>query len=111
MCALDHHPLLPIYSTSSAGAFTGGFSAGYFNTVGSAAGFEPTTFRSSRSDRAGGQGGGGGAGGDSGAAGGRPKRPQQTIDDFLDEDELEERKRTHLHVKVVGGSMIRVLSF
>jgi G patch domain-containing protein 1 len=30
------------------GAFTGGFSAGYFNTVGSAEGWKPSTFVSSR---------------------------------------------------------------
>jgi hypothetical protein len=34
------------------GAFTGGFSAGYFNTVGSAEGFKPQTFVSSRQNRA-----------------------------------------------------------
>jgi hypothetical protein len=34
------------------GAFTGGFSAGYFNTVGSAEGFTPQQFRSSRSQHA-----------------------------------------------------------
>jgi hypothetical protein len=34
------------------GAFTGGFSAGYFNTVGSEEGFKPATFVSSRSNRA-----------------------------------------------------------
>ena len=34
------------------GAFTGGFSAGYFNTVGSAEGFQPKTFVSSRAARA-----------------------------------------------------------
>ncbi|KAH9983914.1 hypothetical protein BJV74DRAFT_849131 [Russula compacta] len=34
------------------GAFTGGFSAGYFNTVGSKEGWTPSTFVSSRSDRA-----------------------------------------------------------
>ena len=33
------------------GAFTGGFSAGYFNTVGTKEGWTPTTFRSSRSNR------------------------------------------------------------
>jgi G patch domain-containing protein 1 len=31
------------------GAFTGGFSAGYFNTAGSAEGWKPSTFTSSRS--------------------------------------------------------------
>ncbi|VDP89023.1 unnamed protein product [Echinostoma caproni] len=33
------------------GAFTGGFSAGYFNTVGSKEGFKPRSFHSSRKDR------------------------------------------------------------
>ncbi|RNA32988.1 G patch domain-containing 1 isoform X1, partial [Brachionus plicatilis] len=35
------------------GAFTGGFSAGYFNTVGTKEGWAPATFKSSRSDKAG----------------------------------------------------------
>ncbi|CAI5517910.1 unnamed protein product, partial [Closterium sp. Naga37s-1] len=34
------------------GAFTGGFSAGYFNSVGSKEGWQPASFRSSRSQRA-----------------------------------------------------------
>lgn len=34
------------------GAFTGGFSAGHFNTVGSVEGFQPTRFVSSRESRA-----------------------------------------------------------
>ncbi|KAG4301213.1 hypothetical protein PCK1_002523 [Pneumocystis canis] len=34
------------------GAFTGGFSAGYFNTVGSKEGWTPQSFRSSRKERA-----------------------------------------------------------
>ncbi|KAG8683094.1 hypothetical protein FRC09_016297, partial [Ceratobasidium sp. 395] len=34
------------------GAFTGGFSAGYFNTVGSKEGWTPATFKSSRTNRA-----------------------------------------------------------
>lgn len=34
------------------GAFTGGFSAGYFNTVGSVEGFQPAAFVSSRTNRA-----------------------------------------------------------
>ena len=33
------------------GAFTGGFSAGYWNTVGSAEGFTPKIFKSSRKDK------------------------------------------------------------
>ena len=77
--------------TPITGAFTGGFSAGYFNTVGSAEGFEPASFKSSRSERV------------SGAAGASKGARQQSIDDFLDEDELEERKRTHLQVKVWGA--------
>uniref|UniRef100_A0A3B4AM82 G patch domain-containing protein n=1 Tax=Periophthalmus magnuspinnatus TaxID=409849 RepID=A0A3B4AM82_9GOBI len=34
------------------GAFTGGFSAGYFNTVGSKEGWTPSTFKSSRQSKA-----------------------------------------------------------
>lgn len=34
------------------GAFTGGFSAGFFNTVGSLEGWKPQEFKSSRSDKA-----------------------------------------------------------
>ena len=34
------------------GAFTGGFSAGFFNTVGSRDGFQPASFVSSRGTRA-----------------------------------------------------------
>ena len=35
------------------GAFTGGYSAGYYNTVGSLEGWQPSTFKSSRDKRAG----------------------------------------------------------
>jgi G patch domain-containing protein 1 len=58
------------------GAFTGGFSAGYFNTVGSAEGWAPTSFKSSRSRRA--------------------SAAPQNLEQFLDEDELEEFQRTQL---------------
>lgn len=34
------------------GAFTGGFSAGYYNTVGTEKGWTPSTFQSSRDSRA-----------------------------------------------------------
>lgn len=34
------------------GAFTGGFSAGYFNSVGSKHGWVPQTFKSTRGERA-----------------------------------------------------------
>ena len=48
------------------GAFTGGFSAGYFNTVGSKEGWTPSTFRSSRDSRG---------------------RVRQTAQDFMDEED------------------------
>ncbi|RYY83449.1 DUF1604 domain-containing protein, partial [archaeon] len=49
------------------GAFTGGFSAGYYNTVGSEEGFKPSNFRSSRSDRA--------------------HYKKQRVQDYMDEDD------------------------
>ncbi|EFJ49630.1 hypothetical protein VOLCADRAFT_104208 [Volvox carteri f. nagariensis] len=61
------------------GAFTGGFSAGYYNSVGSSEGFQPASFKSSRSSR--------------------QAVVQQSVDDFLDEDEREARSRTVLTVK------------
>ncbi|WAR11833.1 GPTC1-like protein [Mya arenaria] len=54
------------------GAFTGGFSAGYFNTVGSREGFTPSTFVSSREKRTDGSGSG--------------QRPE----DFMDEEDISE---------------------
>ncbi|KAG5637846.1 hypothetical protein H0H81_002983 [Sphagnurus paluster] len=54
------------------GAFTGGFSAGYFNTVGSKEGWTPATFVSSRSDRA--------------------KQKAARPEDFMDEEDLQELK-------------------
>ncbi|TDL23705.1 hypothetical protein BD410DRAFT_746466 [Rickenella mellea] len=54
------------------GAFTGGFSAGYFNTVGSKEGWTPQTFVSSRSDRA--------------------KQKAARPEDFMDEEDLAELK-------------------
>lgn len=51
------------------GAFTGGFSAGYFNSVGTKEGWHPTTFSSSRSERA------------------PPSRFQQRAEDFMDEED------------------------
>lgn len=53
------------------GAFTGGFSAGYFNTAGSEEGWAPSEWRSSRDTR--------------GAAGGA-QRPE----DFMDDEDLAE---------------------
>ncbi|EIN06259.1 hypothetical protein PUNSTDRAFT_145550 [Punctularia strigosozonata HHB-11173 SS5] len=52
------------------GAFTGGYSAGYFNTVGSKEGWTPQTFVSSRSERA--------------------KKKQARPEDFMDEEDLAE---------------------
>ncbi|KAF4592842.1 hypothetical protein EYR38_008546 [Pleurotus pulmonarius] len=52
------------------GAFTGGFSAGYFNTVGSKEGWTPATFVSSRNDRA--------------------KAKAARPEDFMDEEDLQE---------------------
>jgi len=52
------------------GAFTGGFSAGYFNSVGSKEGWAPSTFVSSRSER----------------AQAKAARPE----DFMDEEDLAE---------------------
>ncbi|PLB34638.1 putative G-patch domain protein [Aspergillus candidus] len=54
------------------GAFTGGYSAGYFNTVGSKEGWTPATFVSSRQNRA-------------------KDRPQaQRVEDYMDEEDLRE---------------------
>ncbi|KAI1846080.1 hypothetical protein JX266_007889 [Neoarthrinium moseri] len=59
------------------GAFTGGFSAGYFNTVGSKEGWTPSTFVSSRSNRW-----------KDGAEGqGQGQRPE----DFMDDEDLAEK--------------------
>lgn len=52
------------------GAFTGGFSAGYYNTVGSKEGWTPQTFTSSRKNRA--------------------EIKQQSLSNFLDDDEKAE---------------------
>ncbi|OCH96293.1 hypothetical protein OBBRIDRAFT_787368 [Obba rivulosa] len=56
------------------GAFTGGFSAGYFNTVGSKEGWTPSTFVSSRSERA--------------------KQKAVRPEDFMDEEDLAELRES-----------------
>ncbi|EAW07733.1 putative G-patch domain protein [Aspergillus clavatus NRRL 1] len=56
------------------GAFTGGFSAGYFNTVGSKEGWTPATFVSSRQNR----------------AKDAQKRFEQRPEDFMDEEDIRE---------------------
>lgn len=60
------------------GAFTGGFSAGYFNTVGSKEGWTPATFVSSRQNR----------------AKDAEQQFQQRIEDFMDEDDLREAEES-----------------
>ncbi|KAI9790290.1 MAG: hypothetical protein M1816_005315 [Peltula sp. TS41687] len=59
------------------GAFTGGFSAGYFNTVGSKEGWSPSTFVSSRSNRQ-----------KDGAVAKAQRQQQQRPEDFMDEEDL-----------------------
>ncbi|OAX80151.1 hypothetical protein ACJ72_05520 [Emergomyces africanus] len=59
------------------GAFTGGFSAGYFNTVGSKEGWTPSTFVSSRRNRA-------------KDAKQSTQQLQQRPEDFMDEEDLRE---------------------
>lgn len=61
------------------GAFTGGFSAGYFNTVGSKEGWTPATFVSSRSNRAKQDG----------------KQQGQRAEDFMDDEDLAEQAESH----------------
>lgn len=56
------------------GAFTGGWSAGYFNTVGSKEGWTPSTFVSSRSNRW-----------------KKDEQAQQRPEDFMDEEDLAEK--------------------
>ncbi|KIW91254.1 uncharacterized protein Z519_08150 [Cladophialophora bantiana CBS 173.52] len=60
------------------GAFTGGFSAGYFNTVGSKEGWTPSSFVSSRQNRA-----------------NRAQNvPQQKPEDFMDEEDFREAEES-----------------
>ncbi|KAL9109356.1 MAG: hypothetical protein Q9227_005986 [Pyrenula ochraceoflavens] len=60
------------------GAFTGGFSAGYFNTVGSKEGWTPSSFTSSRSTR---------------AKESKSQR-QQRPEDFMDEEDVREAEES-----------------
>ncbi|KAL4786050.1 hypothetical protein BJX76DRAFT_140378 [Aspergillus varians] len=59
------------------GAFTGGFSAGYFNTVGSKEGWTPAKFVSSRQNRA-------------------KDARQQRAEDFMDEDDMREAEEARI---------------
>ncbi|KAK5722310.1 hypothetical protein LTR15_005539 [Elasticomyces elasticus] len=64
------------------GAFTGGFSAGYYNTVGSKEGWTPSTFISSREKKQ--------KNGDEGRDGGAGQR----VEDYMDAEDLAEREST-----------------
>ncbi|KAI6110662.1 hypothetical protein EV401DRAFT_1991786 [Pisolithus croceorrhizus] len=72
-------------------AFTGGFSAGYFNTVGSKEGWTPATFASSRADHA--------------------KARVAQPEDFMDEEDLAERHAEqklvseHDEMDITGGTL------
>ncbi|KAK0742328.1 hypothetical protein B0T21DRAFT_328041 [Apiosordaria backusii] len=71
------------------GAFTGGFSAGYFNTVGSKEGWTPSTFVSSRTNR----------------RKDDPKAAQLRPEDFMDEEDLadaEEDRRIQTKASFAG---------
>lgn len=65
------------------GAFTGGFSAGYFNTVGSKEGFTPAAFVSSRDARA---------------------AAAQSVDDFMDDEDRQAGLATTLSAKQGFGT-------
>mmetsp|Transcript_31934 Transcript_31934/g.96305 ORF Transcript_31934/g.96305 Transcript_31934/m.96305 type:complete len:715 (-) Transcript_31934:337-2481(-) len=60
------------------GAFTGGFSAGYWNTVGSKEGWEPSSFFASRSTRS--------------------KQAAARAEDYMDEEDLREHEALHPRV-------------
>ncbi|VDN04941.1 unnamed protein product [Thelazia callipaeda] len=72
------------------GAFTGGFSAGYFNTVGSKEGWTPTYFRSSRDERG--------------------EKIDLKPEDFMDEEDLSEFGISARKIKTsanVGESIVK----
>lgn len=60
------------------GAFTGGFSAGYFNTVGSKEGWAPAEFISSRENRT------------ASAASASGRAGNQRLEDFMDEQDFQD---------------------
>ena len=62
------------------GAFTGGFSAGFFNSVGTEEGFEPSTFVSTRSERS--------------------SAKKYTVKDFMDGEDFNEFGIAPKHLKV-----------
>ncbi|KAK3670032.1 hypothetical protein LTR78_010063 [Recurvomyces mirabilis] len=67
------------------GAFTGGFSAGYFNTVGSKEGWTPSMFVSSRQNKA-----------DAKDGEVKKQQQQQRPEDFMDEEDLAERAESQV---------------
>ena len=71
------------------GAFTGGFSAGYFNTVGSEEGWTPSTFVSSRSS-GGASGGGAAPSRQATTAPPTTHKREQRPEDFMDDEDLAE---------------------
>ena len=73
------------------GAFEGGFSAGYFNTVGSAHGWEPSQYISSKNSNQ-----------------EQHDRKVQSVRDFLDDDELEEYDGAVLKTKAEYDTFGRV---
>lgn len=74
------------------GAFTGGFSAGYFNSVGSEEGFTPANFSSSRKNRAG------------------SNFSQSRPEDFMDEEDLESGITLVFTEKIDGNELMRRMS-
>ncbi|KAG9018906.1 hypothetical protein FRB90_008487 [Tulasnella sp. 427] len=62
------------------GAFTGGWSAGYFNSVGSKEGWTPSTFVSSRGNRA--------------------SKKEARMEDFMDDEDLEEMRASQKLIDV-----------
>ncbi|KAJ1982659.1 hypothetical protein H4R35_000182 [Dimargaris xerosporica] len=73
------------------GAFTGGFSAGYFNTVGSKEGWKPQSFYSSRKAKA--------ASTVADTAPVNDTRRWQAVEDFMDEEDLEDRRNQPVEIK------------
>ncbi|KAJ1977927.1 hypothetical protein H4R34_003401 [Dimargaris verticillata] len=73
------------------GAFTGGFSAGYFNTVGSKEGWTPQPFKSSRKAKA--------ASMAADTAPGSSTRRSQRVEDFMDEEDLEDRRNQPVEIR------------
>eukprot|EP00045_Choanoeca_perplexa_P010106 m.101021 g.101021 ORF g.101021 m.101021 type:complete len:867 (-) comp15155_c0_seq1:48-2648(-) len=72
------------------GAFTGGFSAGYYNTVGSKEGWAPSTFKSTRRTT------------DDGDADVNRRLQQQSIHDFMDEEDMAESGFAPKQVRATG---------